>query len=225
MENVSDPLQDAIPEEPELSNSPRPEVGCCVNLWSTEATAALISYYKKYINRVGRKNMKSMREMFIRISEDLKAQGFEYSTQRVENKIRVLERKYKKHEAMKNKRVGKLSAKVRRSMYFEHKEELDEIFGPIVKATVEYSQNRDKCIQTDDEVKTITDLNYTLAKVGEKVGRLSAYMNLIEKNNGKRHQELMAIKLNELELQKELLEVKKQKLEILKKREKLLEEK
>ncbi|XP_015118372.1 uncharacterized protein LOC107042020 isoform X2 [Diachasma alloeum] len=221
-------------EEHNVQNGSTTSTGCCINLWTPEATHCLITLYKKYINEVGRPPMRSMKDMFEKISGELRVLGHDYSTQKAENKWRVLERKYKRHEAMMEKTGGRIPTKLRRSMYFEHKQELDDIFGPIattakipaIGTNAETMESIEKVTQAEDDGlpesqpddKSSGDFN---AKIIEKVvdrlsSRLVIYFAQMEKNNERRHEEITAIRLNELEIQKQMLEVKREELELKK---------
>ncbi|OAD62146.1 hypothetical protein WN48_07257 [Eufriesea mexicana] len=97
-----------------------------LNLWTSKATACLISQYKKYHSMVGQSTqIRSLREMFEMISLEMQKHGFYFSPQKCENKWRVLERKYK--NLVFRERLKK-PGRMRHYGQWEHKRALDEIF-------------------------------------------------------------------------------------------------
>ncbi|XP_076755012.1 uncharacterized protein LOC143425853 isoform X2 [Xylocopa sonorina] len=97
-----------------------------LNLWTSKATACLISQYKKYRSMVGQSTqIRSLREMFEMISIEMRKHGFHFSPQKCENKWRVLERKYK--NLVFRERLKK-PGRMRHYGQWEHKRALDEIF-------------------------------------------------------------------------------------------------
>uniref|UniRef100_A0A0C9S2G8 GT-4 protein n=1 Tax=Fopius arisanus TaxID=64838 RepID=A0A0C9S2G8_9HYME len=220
-------------EESSLQHGTTSSTGCCINLWTPEATRCLIKLYKKYINGVGRPPMKSLKDMFEKISCELRILGHDYSTQKAENKWRVLERKYKRHKSMMEKTSGRIPTKLRRSLYFEHKEELDDIFGPIARVTKpltddnpETTENIEKVTQAEDNAslgsqmddKSSGDLNSKIIQkaLDRLTSRLGTYFTQMERNNERRHEEMTAIRLNELEIQRQMLEVRREELHLRK---------
>ncbi|XP_043579399.1 uncharacterized protein LOC122566344 isoform X1 [Bombus pyrosoma] len=97
-----------------------------LNLWTSKATACLISQYKKYHSKVGQSTqIRSLREMFEMISLEMQKHGFYFSPQKCENKWRVLERKYKN---LVFRELLKKPGRMRHYGQWEHKRALDEIF-------------------------------------------------------------------------------------------------
>lgn len=97
------------------------------NFWSSKATACLIRNYKKYIPLVGEcTRFKSLRDMFETISVEMHRQGFRFSSQKCENKWRVLERKYKN---LVLREMLKKPGRIKHYGHWEHKKALDEIFN------------------------------------------------------------------------------------------------
>lgn len=98
-----------------------------LQLWTSKATACLISQYKKYRSLVGQSTqIRSLREMFEMVSIEMQHNGFFFSPQKCENKWRVLERKYK--NLVFRERLKK-PGRMRHYGQWEHKRALDEIFN------------------------------------------------------------------------------------------------
>lgn len=97
------------------------------NLWTSKATACLISNYKKYRSMVGQTNQfRSLRDMFEKISFEMQKHGFYFNAQKCENKWRVLERKYKN---LVIREMMKKPGRIKHYGHWEHKRALDEIFN------------------------------------------------------------------------------------------------
>lgn len=97
------------------------------NLWTSKATACLISQYRKYRSMVGQSTQfRSLRDMFETISIEMQKCGYFFSPQKCENKWRVLERKYKN---LVMREMMKKPGRMKHYGHWEHKRALDEIFS------------------------------------------------------------------------------------------------
>ncbi|XP_043253940.1 uncharacterized protein LOC122398287 [Colletes gigas] len=249
------PIQCYVEEEhengfPGFDNGTMPS-SAALNLWTSKATACLISQYKKYRSMVGQSTqIRSLREMFEMISHQMQNYGFYFSPQKCENKWRVLERKYK--NLVFRKRLKK-PGRMRHYGHWEHKRALDEIFNEKNRhmyfeendmspaeaakyafilpkpATEEQQSNTIDRQQLEDPLAATapnytsnnrndeSDLKDTWTMLVERfLDEMSKNFAIAEKNKEKRHKEEMAMRQNELEVQKRLLKLKEQKLELQK---------
>ncbi|XP_058799144.1 uncharacterized protein LOC131668750 isoform X2 [Phymastichus coffea] len=226
------------------------------NLWTSKATACLISQYKKYRHMVGQTTrFRSLRDMFETISVDMQKHGFYFSPQKCENKWRVLERKYKN---LVIREMIKKPGRMKHYGHWEHKRALDEIFDenrkqvylkeseyPTITSSTKYAiilpeaaakaasnqtaasqkstQNNeviDPMITATTSSVQITTPNLDSLKLAnaELLKELKEVLTAAEKSKERRHAEKMAMRQDELDIQKRLLKIKEQKIE-LKKRE------
>ncbi|XP_011634627.1 LOW QUALITY PROTEIN: uncharacterized protein LOC105425514 [Pogonomyrmex barbatus] len=215
-----------------------------LNLWTSKATTCLIRQYKKYRSMVGQSTqIRSLREMFEMISLEMQNYGFYFSPQKCENKWRVLERKYKN---IVSRERQKKPGRMRHYGQWEHKPALDEIFNETRHMYLETNEPQPPCgsakyplilpksdcdqggnspgdRQREDSLASTINkkdndtFNHqrflSFDKFIEEIGK---YYALAEKNKERRHEEKMAAKHKELELQKQLLKLKEQKMELQK---------
>ncbi|XP_072385828.1 uncharacterized protein [Diabrotica undecimpunctata] len=88
--------------------------------WSENASKLLIDLYKKYRNRVGTVEIRSVKMLWVIIAQELKKHNVHVTPNNCINRWRVLERNYKKFVDDQNQ-TGKRK-------YFEYKEEMDGVF-------------------------------------------------------------------------------------------------
>jgi hypothetical protein len=153
------------------------------NLWTSKATACLISQYKKFRSMVGQTTQfRSLRDMFETISVEMEKHGYYFSPQKCENKWRVLERKYRNlvlREMMKN------PGRMKHYGHWEHKRALDEIFSekrksvylqeseyPPVSGSTKYALILPKPVSDQNNKKTINETVQKMKKIAEKTSQL-----------------------------------------------------
>lgn len=232
------------------------------NLWTSKATACLISQYKKYRHMVGQSTrFRSLRDMFETISVDMQKYGFYFSPQKCENKWRVLERKYKN---LVIREMIKKPGRMKHYGHWEHKRALDEIFNenrknvylkeseyPTITSSTKYAiilpeaaaksattaqaeAQKQKSPQKNEAPADPLVISQSLLPTDiqlseeslealkiantEFLNELKDVLVTAEENKERRHAEKMAMRQNELDVQKRLLKIKEQKIE-LKKRE------
>lgn len=226
-----------------------------LNLWTSKATSCLITQYKKYRSMVGETTqIRSLREMFELISLEMQKFGFNFSSQKCENKWRVLERKYK--NLVFRERLKK-PGRLRHYGHWEHKKAMDEIFNekkqhmyldesdyPSPAASKKYALILPKPTENGSITATSNQVSADPLAAGvavasqtqntkrpddsgESKGPLAALFErfllrteknflLEQQNKDRRHREKMAMRQNELEVQKKLLKLKEQEMELKK---------
>ncbi|XP_015429777.1 PREDICTED: uncharacterized protein LOC107186432 [Dufourea novaeangliae] len=190
--------------------------------------------------------IRSLREMFEMISLEMRNYGFYFSPQKCENKWRVLERKYKNlvfRERLKKpgrmshfgpwehrRALDEIFNKIRRHKYLEESEVSSPSSGSAKYTFILPKPISEELNNTsDDPLATPTSNSVTNNKKEEldDKGSLTALFErfldemsrnfaVAEKNREKRHKEEIAMRQNELEIQKRLLKLKEQKMELQK---------
>lgn len=194
-------------------------------LWTHEATACLIEQYRKFRALVGQTTrIRSLREMFEIISAEMRKRNFFFSSQKCENKWRVLERKYKQ---LVYREMLKKPGRIKDFYNWKHKEAMDDIF----KNNLQQSSFDPKILEVAAaSAAKGTEQNHTTdsRKLGENAEEEESLAEILkdgleeikkrldeaELNKERRHRDKMALRKSELDIQKKLLSLKAKKLEI-----------
>lgn len=215
-----------------------------LNLWTSKATTCLISQYKKYRSMVGQSTqIRSLREMFEMISLEMQNFGFYFSPQKCENKWRVLERKYKNlvfRERLKKpgrmrhyghwehkRALDEIFNEKRKHMYLDENDSQagSAKYAFILPKPNDQEQGNASENQPQEDPLAAPASNSTSKEELDQKGPLVALFEkffeemsknfaIAERNKEKRHKEKMAMRQNQLEIQKRLLKVKEHKLEL-----------
>ncbi|KAG7188033.1 hypothetical protein KM043_013201 [Ampulex compressa] len=215
-----------------------------LNLWTSKATACLISQYKKYRSMVGQSTqIRSLREMFETISLEMQNHGFYFSPQKCENKWRVLERKYK--NLVFRERLKK-PGRMRHYGHWEHKRALDEIFNEkkrhvyleeadfpqptkyaliLPKPSTDQGGNAVGSQQSEDPLASVTQNDATGTKSVESTDRFGQLTKLFEKFIAEMGRNFADAERNRERRHKEEMVIRQSELEIKRRLLKLKEQK